>query len=316
MVLRHVAVLWLGLVAPACGAGGSGETGGAPARDSGPKKLECVGGIGLVGYGWACAIRPSATGRGISDAFGLHVVAYPGKVTPETPVYIHLVGTGGIPAGPEGAYTNSGILIDGTTAGYVVINLAYPNVEPLRRMCGDDGDCYERVRWQIISGERPPAPWTDRSRVVPPEDIDSRLRALVDALAASGRELPSALRPIDWSRLRVGGHSQGAGHAALIARRRAVARVCMLAGPTDTSAGLVPASWIGGSWATPLADRRLVIHRGDELYPGVHANATHMGLVPDVQLRVLEEPTADPHGCPVGERGGHAQEARRWACFD
>lgn len=284
-----------------------------PGAAAPPRKLDCVGGVGLLERGWACAVRPSATGAGISDAFGLHVVAFPARVADDTPVYVHLVGTGGVPAGPAGDYTNVRVLAEGTAAGYVVINLAYANDDALLRLCRDDLDCYGPVRWEIVTGADAPPPWSSLKEVRPPDDIDSRLRALAATLVASGRELPRALRPVDWSRLRVGGHSQGGGHAALIARRREVARVCMLAAPPDASSARAPASWIGGEWATPVARRRLVVHRDDPLYPAVAANAARMGLRAEAELRVLDGPSANPHGAPVAEEGA---AALRWACFE
>jgi hypothetical protein len=300
MAARAVVALVIASSA-ACAAGDA-----RPAR----APLACVGGIAILETGWACAIRPSSTGRGISDAFGLHVVAFPGTVTPATRVYVHLVGTGGMPAGPAGDLTNGHVLAEATRAGYLVINLAYDNVTPLRRLCGHDLDCYEPLRWEIIHGEDPPPPWRDRKRVTPPDDIDSRLGALVDTLVASGRDLPPALRPLDWSRLRVGGHSQGGGHAGVIARRRAVARVCMLAAPADASPADQPARWLAEPWATPLERRRVVVHRDDGLFSAIAPAAAAMGMTPGAGLRVLDEPTVNPHGYPVAVGGGLA-----WACL-
>jgi predicted esterase len=47
---------------------------------------------------------------------------------------------------------------------------------------------------------------------------------------------------IDWSNIIVGGHSQGAGHAAYLAKFNSVNRVLLFSGPNDYSTAFLPMS--------------------------------------------------------------------------
>jgi len=278
----------------------------------------CEHKLDLGGGGWACAVRPSSTDPRIADYFGLHAVAGPATVGAETPVLVFFVGTGGRPALPDGTFTIWQLLVDGAAAGYLVLAVAYDAERALFELCGDDVDCYEPVRWEVVTGQDAAAPYRDLKQVAVPGDTDHRLIALAAALV-EGRviaALPAGLAgELDWSHLRVGGHSQGGGQAGVIARRRAVERVCMFGAPVDASSALVPASWIGGDWATPVSRRRVVVHQADSFYPKISANADTMGMVAGVELRVLDVPTSNPHA--FGSHVDHpvARDARLWACF-
>ena len=67
--------------------------------------------------------------------------------------------------------------------------------------------------------------------------IENRLRKLLLYLAAQRPDEEWAGfvtgGEIDWSRIAVGGHSQGAGMAAFIGKRYGVARVALWSGPND-----------------------------------------------------------------------------------
>ncbi len=292
----------------------AGSCSGSPA----PNKL-CEHRLDLGDGAWACAVRPSSTDARIVDDFGLHAVAGPARVTAATPVLVFFVGTDRLPVLPDGTFTIREFLTDGVRAGYLVLAVAYDAKRPLYELCGDDLACYEPVRWEVVSGEDAPAPYRDLKQVVVPNDTDHRLAALARALVEGHvvAELPAGLAgEIDWSRLRVGGQSQGGGQAALIARRRAVDRVCMFSAPTDGSSRPAPATWIGGDWATPVSRRRVVVHRGDKLFfAKIAANTALMGMVDGAQVRILDAATLKPHVYGVHADDPVAHDARRWACF-
>src|SRR5262245_26498474 len=292
--------------------------GGAPAACSSPPREICEHRVDLGGGAWECSVRPSNTDPRIVDDFGLHAVAGPARVDASTPVLVYFVGTGGRPALADGSLPTHELIADGATAGYLVLAVAYDAERALLELCGDDIGCYEPVRWEVVSGEDAPAPYRDLKQVTAPNDSDHRLVALARTLL-DGRvvdDLPAGLTgTLDWSRLRVGGLSQGGGQAGLIARRRTVERVCMFGAPVDASSALVSASWIGGSWATPVDRRRVVVHQADSFFPKISANAATMGMVAGAELRVLDVPTPIPHPFAAQAHDPIAHDARLWACF-
>ncbi|MBI5160122.1 MAG: hypothetical protein HY996_01670, partial [Micrococcales bacterium] len=67
------------------------------------------------------------------------------------------------------------------------------------------------------------------------DSIDHRLAALLEILDARGVGLPPAADrgALDFRRVRVGGQSQGGGHAGFIAREQVVERSCFLGSIVD-----------------------------------------------------------------------------------
>ncbi len=192
-------------------------------------------------------ISASATGAGVSDDFGSHVAVAPlgagvGRL------FVHLQGTGGKPANSLLVLRQAG------TQGLHALGLAYPNVPTVDSLCSASSDaaCYEKVRLEIIDGtDRTPLVNVDRTN-----SIENRLVAALTALAAQypaegwGQYLAAGVPR--WDRVVISGHSQGGGHAALMARDRLMARVCMFASPKDTSSFFnAPAAWQTTVHVTP-----------------------------------------------------------------
>lgn len=139
--------------------------------------------------------------------------------------------------------------------GYRVIGLSYDNVPAVEQVCPADPDptCSLRFRATRTLGER-------GGPVANPlaEAIVPRLAALLRHLVtADPREhwdayLDAAGQP-RWDRLVLAGFSQGAGMAALLAKRFAVYRVVLFSSPWDTTgADRRPAPWLAMPSATPL----------------------------------------------------------------
>lgn len=69
---------------------------------------------------------------------------------------------------------------------------------------------------------------------------------------------------MNWSRVVIGGHSQGAGMAAFLAKRVAVARVALWSGPSDylpAAHGFAP--WLSAASATPPERWYAMVHRDE-----------------------------------------------------
>lgn len=189
----------------------------------------------------------SATAAGISDAFGSHIVVSPAGLGVGR-LFVHLQGTGGKPANSLLVLRQAG------TRGLHAIGLAYPNVPSVDSLCSASSDaaCYEKVRLEIIDG-------TDRTPLVAVSRADSIENRLIAALATLASHYPAdgwaqylVAGVPKWDRIVISGHSQGGGHAALMARDRTMARVCMFASPKDTSSFFnAPAAWQTMAHVTP-----------------------------------------------------------------
>lgn len=319
----------------AAGAGGSAGTGGSAGSAGNPGGGGAAGAGGTAGSGGStagCAFEQAATGgklcalkpsgaAGVTDTFGYHAVGLPSSIAATTPVYVHLVGSGGDPAKPATkSFPNQLLMEELTKAGVLVLMPAYDNEPTVGSLCKLDLACYEPVRREVIWATPAPAPYADMKNVTQPNDIVSRLSALVSALTQAklfGATPPGALAggKLDTTQLRVGGHSQGGGHAALFAKDNKVERVCMLSSPIDgTDLGGIGKAvpWVSGTWATDLAARRALIHEKDPGFIKAKANFDAMGLVEGTHWKRLTAATAEPHATTVKD-ATHAAE--RAACI-
>lgn len=265
--------------------------------------------------GVACPVAPSATGAGIRDDFGWHAVGMPYAVTSATPILVWFKGTSGRPFDPGSAtFPGSSLVLleEAVGRGYLTLLIAYDSNPSIGAICGADLACYGLIRREIVAGVEAGDPGNGKD-VRPPNDIISRLDALITHLHAKapGR-MPSA---IDWPNARVGGHSQGGGHAAYLARHlRRVKRLCMLAAPADgSSAG--PAEWIAAeSTLTPVEAVRGLIHAKDTWFLATIRAWTALGMKQDVHWRVRTDPTTDPHNDVAVDLAPSAD--RTWACLE
>jgi hypothetical protein len=144
---------------------------------------------------------------------------------------VFLPGTGGLP-GQFPAF-----LRRGAARGYHVIGLRYPNATSVNQLClasPGDADCAGAVREEIFSG-RDTSPWVS---VLPADSIEQRLGAVLRYLvfhrADDGwGQFLDAGSGIRWTQVSMHGNSQGAGHAAYIAKLKPLVRVGLYAGPSD-----------------------------------------------------------------------------------
>jgi hypothetical protein len=140
--------------------------------------------------------------------------------------------------------------------GYRTIGLSYPNCPEVNPTCNMqqpiDPDCHEKMRTERLHG-------TDASpliTVTPANSIQNRLVKLLQYLDATypgdgwGQFVASG-EPV-WSSIVVGGHSQGAGHAANIGRENEVVRVAMFDW-TDILPNGMAAPWLSKPKLTPAA---------------------------------------------------------------
>lgn len=210
--------------------------------------------VAATAYGDAVEVRlvdPALTDPAIDRWLDPHVVMRDPGLKAEGRLFVLLPGSFGRPERLQL------VLRTGAMRGYHVIGLSYPNDWTVNNLCDptDDPDCFGAVRDEIVNGQ-------DRSPLVsvsPSNAITHRLQSVLRHLAATypaegwGTFLDSQAQ-VRWSQVTVGGHSQGGGHAAYLAKQQQVERVCMFSSPLDfigRGASAQVATWLAQPGLTP-----------------------------------------------------------------
>lgn len=195
------------------------------------------------------AVLPSQTDPNIVQFNNYNYVCLNTNVAARQQLLVMLPGTGGVPAGYKD------ILKTAANLGFHAVGVMYDNAATMYSLCADstNPDCYAEARLAVINGG------TNAEVSIPnPESITNRLVKLLAYLAAAnpgqnwGQYLTSS--NLSWPRIVMAGHSQGAGHAGLIAKIYPVARSVMF-DDTDwwTPNGKLPgqpANWIAAPGVT------------------------------------------------------------------
>ncbi|GAB5418634.1 MAG: hypothetical protein Crog4KO_03910 [Crocinitomicaceae bacterium] len=185
-------------------------------------------------------VRASDTDPNIPFELVRHHSFYNPACTPKNVLVVHLVGTFASPY--------QSVLFPKTAAnvGYHVLSLKYENDEAAQTACGNsnDIDCHYKFRKEIIDGE-------DVSTEVQVDSVNSIQNRLIRLLQYMESNHPTQNwgqyftgDSIHWQQVMLSGHSQGGGHAAMMAIDRPVKRVIMFASPNDYSVNFSQAaSW-------------------------------------------------------------------------
>lgn len=192
-------------------------------------------------------ILPSTTDPAINVADIDHTVYWSKDKPAREELVVFIPGTNG---NGKGAVT---LCKAAASFGYRVINLSYPSDIPAAIVRdSSDPNAFLNFRLEIIEGgDKSDAVGVDRIN-----SIENRLIKVINYLAkhrpAEGWSKYAEGDRINWQKFVFAGHSQGAGHAALIGTHHKVARVVMTGGPRDYDrAKDAPAAWYGQS-ATPV----------------------------------------------------------------
>jgi hypothetical protein len=163
-------------------------------------------------------------------------------------LFLYIVGSG------ISETTAQEILYAGARRGYNAIAIAYRNYEAVVPLCArsSDDNCTGKVREEILTG----IDLSPLVTVTPKDALEPRLQKLLVYLNATypsegwGEFLKG--NDIDWSKVSAAGHSQGAGHVALLAKRHEMDRAVMISGVADVTAGGKPAPWLSLPNKTPV----------------------------------------------------------------
>lgn len=189
-------------------------------------------------------------------------------------LYVHLPGSGGLPEDYQET------TVCAASCGYHVVNLAYPNWPAVRTLIqgSTDSRLPECIRRERLYGED----CTDLVEVSRADSVENRLIQLLqynhyyhpeegwDTFVTNGH--------LRWDRIVVGGHSQGAGHAAYLAKEHNLAGIIMFAGPGDFVTGKGPAPWLYYENVTPSDRMYAFTHSLDPVAKGFFTNQRILGL--------------------------------------
>ncbi len=218
-------------------------------------------------------VAPQATDAAIDRFLDPHYVWLDTTARTNHELFLFLPGTGMTPAVYQLVQREAARL------GYHVVGLMYPNSPGLAKVCPGDPDpaaCYENSRLEVIDGiDR--SPWVN---VNPANSIDNRFTKLLWYLASQypdeGWERFLAHDKPKWSQIAVSGHSQGGGHAAMVAKIRLVARVVMFSAVTDSLGG-ASVSWVA-THVTPSDRYYGLDHDLDEQFRPIQASWDSLGM--------------------------------------
>lgn len=237
------------------------------------------------------AMMCASTGNGTHVP---HLVFVPDHPAASPRLAVFFPGTGGRPSD----YLPVGQTL--ARQGWFVIGLEYTTSIPTESACPNaayrsDPDCFRRFRAESVFGKNVPDPGGHAydyagTHITKADSVMNRLLKLIaylhahPALAGTGwgqfldlhngtcasyNTTYGACNP-DWSRLALGGHSQGAGVALYLSMFYTVDRVAMLSGPEDAyplATKTVVAPWIvKGRFATPAGRMYGFTHTADPFY--------------------------------------------------
>lgn len=168
--------------------------------------------------------------------------------------------------------------------GFHVLNISYPN-SVLTTLLASNSDSliFNKFREEICFG-------TQISPSVNVDSLNSIYTRTLKLLAYLNQTYPQdgwgqyllSQSSIDWSKVAVSGHSQGAGHAAYFAKKFLVERAVMFAGPNDYSTYFSNAApWLRNVGITPTRNHFTFFHLRDQIVPFNHQyeNIRGMGML-------------------------------------
>ena len=249
-------------------------------------------------------IAPQTTDQAIDNWLDPHYAGVNLSVPAQNRLFLFLPGSYGKSKGQQL------ILHEALEMGYHVISLSYPNSWTVHELCrrSPDPDCHGQIRRTILQG----LPLTDGVSISEANSIENRIVKLLRYLALNFASEGWSTFLKDayprWDQILVAGHSQGGGHAAMLAAYHEVARVVMLAAPTDFSKPLAAtAPWITQPRAT-AADRYFGFsHRQDPGFGRLKAAWEQLGLSnfgPLADIDTQQTPFNDSHQLVTNAKPG------------
>lgn len=257
-------------------------------------------------------IKPADTDPAISQRPGEHTAYFNPTIPPRNQLVVILPGSKATPA----LYTQFSTVTAGL--GFHTVGLIYENRDAISSLCKNSNDeqCAEQARLEIINGTE----LSENVNVNQSNSIENRLLRLLQYLhrqqPVEGWNQYFQDEAILWKRLIIVGHSQGGGHAGLLARDYEVARVVFFNSPSDFSATFgTTASWIKDTPLTPTENYYAFFHQDDggpkriQVYQDLGMGPFGVPVNVDDNLPPYEEshmlytqiPSSNPHAAVIGD---------------
>lgn len=209
-------------------------------------------------------ILPSTTDSNITTIDSAHYIYTP-EGTPQNLLFVFLPGTGAVPSNYQL------ISEEAANSGLHVINLSYQNdISPNEfGICAFSTDitCHERFRAEIFDG-------IDRSNSVVVTSANSTQNRLLKALQYLNQNFPNEAwgqylnnGEVVWSKIKLGGHSQGGNHAGYIGKIVELERSLMFASNDWMYSLGRTAAWMTSNGLTPPTRYFSFAHQRDEIFP-------------------------------------------------
>ena len=234
-------------------------------------------------------VDPAATGAGITSVWGNHTAYINTAVKPLNKLLLMIVGTG------TAANHNIPFFNFAAGLGYHVISIDYKNTV-ITTACSnsDDSTCFNRFRQEIVFGE----PVSALVDVDSTNSIYNRFYTLLQYLSKKypqqGWKQYLVNTGINWPKITVAGHSQGAGHAAYLGKKFPVDRVLIFAGPQDFLVKFAePAGWLSQQGVTSPQKYFAFLHIKDP-YDFNKQRAGCLRVMPAQTDTVLVKPNEAP----------------------
>ncbi len=205
-------------------------------------------------------VNPPETDAAAVTMHSPHVALYNTGVPTNHKLFLMIVGTGGAATDMRPVDSLA------ATFGYHAISLDYKN-NVITTVCNNSADsaCFDHFRQEIMFG----TPVSDSVNVDSANSIINRfqklLAYLVKADPQGGWDDFYKNGKIKWENIAVGGHSQGAGHSAFIAKHYKLYKALIFSGPQDYRVAFnSPALWLSGKSATPINRYYAFLHINDQ----------------------------------------------------
>ena len=190
--------------------------------------------------------------------------------------------------------------IHSANLGFDFINLSYPNdVAAASLANSSDSLVFNKYRQELCFG----TPVSNDVAVDTLNSIYTRTLKLIQFLDQTyptenwGQYL-STPNALDWSKIIVGGHSQGSGHAAYLAKQFLVDRVLLFSGPNDYSNTFsTSANWLRQAGNTSSTRHFAYLSLNDEIvsFSKQFANISGLGLLVNDDTTHVDN-TSSPYG--------------------
>jgi hypothetical protein len=183
-------------------------------------------------------VNPKTTDPAITTFISPHFVSVQTGATLRNLLFVYIPGTNRTPS------TSKVIAQKAASMGYHSISLTYSNQTAGNPLCGPTNDvtCHERLRREVIDGiDRHPS-----IAITPTNSIINRLTKLLiymhKAQPTQGWGQYIVNNQINWAKVIVSGHSQGAALAGVIGKFYPVKRIIMFSMVDFLNNGKIP-SW-------------------------------------------------------------------------